>query len=123
MYSKRAINPIFICLRERLRMDHVKYKDLAPATKKILCNGCGPKGGFIPVPEFTFTASCNHHDYHYFIGGTERDRLNADRSFYWHMRADAIDYPKRSQRVRYKLWAWVYYKAVRIFGRFCFWYD
>lgn len=120
---KRMYNEVYIALRDRLKEEGITYTRLSPATKAVLCNGCGPKGAFVPVPEFIFTASCNHHDYRYFIGGTERDRYHADRDFYVAMRRDANDYPQLAKRSRYRLWAWLYYKAVRIFGRFCFWYD
>lgn len=97
------------------------YKNLTPLEKLTVCNGCGRKGRHIPVPEFKFTASCHHHDFKYWQGGTEADRIKADYEFFEAMLHDAKykeDDTKRKWVVRqyYKAWAHVYYNAVRLCG-------
>lgn len=66
---------------KKLRWLNLNYAEQAFA-KKYLMNGCGP-GGIIAfmIPEFNFTESCNHHDFNYFLRGTEEDRTEADRQF------------------------------------------
>lgn len=70
----------------------------------------------MPVPEFFFHASCDHHDFNYWLGCTEADREKADNEFYEAMKQD----------VGWKWWrlplAWTYYMAVRICGGACFHY-
>ena len=94
----------------------LKYKDLTPEQKDKICNGCGGKGGFINPPEFLFHASCNHHDYLYFIGGSELDRTKADNVFYKYMKLDVAREMNKYKRVYCSIWAYTYYKAVRLFG-------
>lgn len=103
---------------EEMKPMKLTYENLSEAEKKFVCNGCGGKGSFIPVPNFFFEASCQAHDLKYFIGCTEIDRLNADNDFYKAMKRDC-------KRVRWYLrillfphaWAWIYYKAVRLKGK------
>ena len=97
------------------------YKNLSHLERRVICNGCGRKSGFIPVPEFKFTASCNQHDFNYWLGGSEADRLKADYQFYVAMKHDATydeEGNKRNFLVRryYLTWAYIYYKAVRTCG-------
>ena len=91
------------------------YNELTTEERSQICNGCGAKGGHIPVPNFIFTASCDLHDYNYTIGGSEEDRKRYDYGFYRAMKrdADTFTFPKRQY---YKMWAYVYFKAVRKFG-------
>lgn len=99
----------------------LKFRDLTALEVDVLCNGCGKKGGGIPVPEFKFTASCNQHDFNYWQGGTEADRVKADYQFYESMCVDArfkANGDKRNRFVRayYTTLAYIYYKAVRLCG-------
>lgn len=76
---------------------------------------CGGKGSMINPPDFLFRASCYKHDALYDKGGTEEDRRRADDRFYELMLEDT----ERSEgfdRYYFKLWAYAYYKAVRLFG-------
>lgn len=94
----------------------VKYEDLTPGQKEEICNGCGGKGGWIKPPHrIFFKASCNHHDYGYWKGGSELDRLEADKMLYKSMVKDCKTLPWY-QWVRYRPWCWAYYKGVRIAG-------
>jgi hypothetical protein len=88
----------------------IRYRDLTVEQRAIICNGCGPKGRWIPIPDFCFHASCDHHDFNYWIGCTWRDRLKADNQFYREMRRDA------GWDLKYQLWALIYYIFVRLFG-------
>lgn len=93
----------------------MKYSDLTQEQKDYICNGCGGKGGWVPVPEFIFHASCNHHDFLYWTGNTESDREKADKAFYKYMKIDIAE-AKWYKRAYYRIWAWVYYEAVRECG-------
>jgi len=94
----------------------IRYRDLTEEQKAIICNGCGPKGGWVPVPEFFCHASCDHHDFNYWLGYREEDRLKADRQFYTEMRKDAGWNPWKLSV------ALTYYLAVRVFGKSFFHY-
>ena len=88
----------------------IKYSQLTDKQKKAICNGCGGKGGWVKPPNFLFKASCNQHDFYYWRGGSEEDRLKADDSFYEAMLVDV------SCSVWYKTVAYIYYIAVRLCG-------
>jgi hypothetical protein len=94
----------------------IRYRDLTEEQKKIVCNGCGPKGGWVPVPDFFCKASCDHHDFRYWKGGSEADREAADHDFLVMMLEDAGSNPAK-QTI-----AITYWMAVRLFGAFCFHY-
>ena len=95
-------------------MTRIRFKDLTDEQKEFICNGCGPKGGLIKPPDFLFRASCNHHDFNYWLGCNRFQRKKADLQFYREMLKDA------QKNFYYKFWARAYYRAVRIFGMFCF---
>jgi len=98
-------------------MERIRFNDLTDEEKEMICNGCGPKGGLIPIPNFRFEASCNHHDFNYYIGCTEKQRKKADKQFLAAMRLDA------GRNIYYRVWAYTYYMAVRAFGKKCFYYG
>ena len=96
----------------------IKYKDLTPEQKKYICNGCGAKGGWIKPPNFLFKASCNHHDFRFWLGATIKDFHKANTDFYKWMKVDiqestVVWYKK----AHYHVWAYAYYKAVELFGK------
>ncbi len=94
----------------------VKYEDLTPDQKKEITNGCGGKGGWVKPPhKLFFEASCAHHDYGYWKGCTEANRLAADKMLYRLMVFDCLNLPWY-QKIRYRPWCWVYYQAIRWFG-------
>jgi len=93
------------------------YSDLSKEQKESICNGCGGKGGFINPPEFLFHASCNQHDFYYWRGGDEIDRKKADDAFYRFMQIDCTNEDRFIKRHLYEINAWLYYKAVRVFGK------
>lgn len=103
-------------------MTQVRYRDLTPEQKSIMCDGCGTKGGWIPVPQWIFTASCDIHDFNYWLGYREEDREKADRQFYEAMVSDANTYGF-IKKTFYKSQAWLYYKAVRLLGAKHFTYS
>ncbi len=101
-------------------MTKVRFLELTPEIIAALhdvgeLNGCGGKGGWLNSPEWLFTASCDHHDFNYWLGGDEQARKEADWQFYQAMLFDAS---KASwwKRPWYYLMAWSYYRAVRWFA-------
>lgn len=94
----------------------IHYSELNDNQKKAICNGCGGKGGWITPPQFIFKASCNQHDFYSWRGGKEEDRAKADKEFYQAMLEDIKSQPL-IKKPYYHLWAFTYYKAVRIFGK------
>jgi hypothetical protein len=81
----------------------IRFSDLTPEQEAFICNGCGGKGGWVPVPEFFCHASC--------------DRKDADHDFLVEMLKDAGDDPTK-QTI-----ALTYWMAVRLFGAFYFHYS
>ena len=90
-------------------------ENLTKEQREFTCNGCGAKGGNIPVPNFAFEASCDRHDFGYWKGGKKRKRI--DRAFFRALRKDAGWDPGL------QCWAFFYYRAVRRFGSDYFWYG
>ena len=99
-----------------------RYRHLTRQQINFISDGCGKKGGFLNVPDFIFTASCDQHDINYWIGGTKEDRAKADRQFYQAMLNDANAYPWYN-RWRYKVLAWLYYKSVSLFAASFFYHG
>lgn len=99
----------------------LRYSELTEEQKKFITNGCGGKSGWINPPEFLFHASCNQHDFYYWRGCTEEDRLKADTEFYELMKKDASE-AKWYLRPHYYMWAWTYYMSVRVMGKKFFYY-
>ena len=99
-------------------MAKLTYTTLVEADKKVISNGCGGKGSTVPVPDFLFKASCDQHDFYYWRGGEEKDREAADEAFYKYMKIDSAEQSKGFLQSAISLsWAYVYYKAVRYFGK------
>ena len=100
------------------------FDDLDQAEKEWIANGCGPKGGWFPVPEFgvDHARACCVHDFFYWVGHTEFDRRNADRRFLRTLLMAADEQPWWS-RWYYVSMARIYYAAVRILGKGSFYYG
>jgi len=62
----------------------MKYEDMTDKEKKYLCNGAGKKGlqGYL-VPDWfgIFTEPSNRHDFDYWQGCSEEDKIIADRRY------------------------------------------
>lgn len=100
----------------------MKFSELTPREVAAICNGCGGKGGWVRPPQFRFRADCNHHDFHYWRGGSERDRRKADRQFLLSMIGDSLEL-RGPRQFFHILAAIVYYNAVRFCGRKFFFYT
>lgn len=96
----------------------LSWEDFSPAEMELLKKncGCGGKGSKIPVPEFMFHASCVYHDISYAAGKGESDRLRADRGFFRAMRKDVLRLPIWRRPLAFTA-AFLYFSAVRIFGK------
>lgn len=91
------------------------WHDMTSDQRAAISNGCGGKGGWFRPPQFRFRASCDRHDFGYWIGGDESDRRWCDARFLGAMVADAVLLPIW-KRPFHLLMAYVYYRAVRAFG-------
>ena len=92
------------------------FDDLTAEQRAAICNGCGAKGGWFRPPQLMFRASCDKHDYGYWLGGDEAHRLRCDAYFFGAMVTDAALLPIW-RRPTHLLAAWLYYRGVRWFGR------
>lgn len=92
-----------------------RYRNWTLYERAVICNGCGGKGGVFKPPQYMFTASCDHHDANYWLGGAEKDRQEADEQFYEAMKFDASFAPWWQRWWLYGA-AWRYYSAVRFWG-------
>lgn len=115
----------YIVPHER-RSKPCRFRNLTEIEKKVICNGCGAKGGWFKPPNYTFTASCNRHDFSYWLGGDEGGRKRADRGFLDAMLYDAkwksvsrwgFNLRPWWRRYWFKGAAYRYYWAVRIGGK------
>lgn len=99
----------------------MEYPYLTDEEKRILrekgeLNGCGRKGWVIQPPYgIFFEASCDWHDFNYWKGGTEYDRMNYDIGFFKAMLRDVFRAPWYTW-VKYLPWTVLYYIAVRVGG-------
>ena len=62
----------------------MKYTDLTPEEKKFICNGMGRKGWqgiLLNWLNRWFEEDANEHDFDYWRGGNESDRIKADNNF------------------------------------------
>lgn len=107
---------------KQLPGEPLRWRHLTPEERKHISNGCGGKGSWVKPPNWLFRASCDIHDFNYWLGFTEEHRAKADHQFYEMMLEDAARtpwyYPKFLARWR----AWAYYKAVRRYARSYFYY-
>ncbi len=87
--------------------------------QRTISNGCGRKGGWLDPPSFLFVASCNQHDFYYWRGANNDDRLAADRAFLSAMLVDASA-ARWWKRWFYRSMAHIYYRSVRMFGKSAF---
>ena len=103
-------------------MRDLEYTDICEEKIELLFNGCGTKKFKLNVPEFVFHESCLKHDFYYWRGGKEKDRVKADKEFYKDMKMD-LKFSPWYKRPFYRIVAWVYYIAVRLAGRLSFKYG
>ncbi len=82
-------------------------------TEKIYC---GIKGLIPPPHHIFFNASCKKHDEGYAKGGDSLRRLECDVKFYGAMIEDIQGVRGYWRRLYYRLWAFLYFVSVRIFG-------
>lgn len=86
-----------------------------------MSGGCGSDGAlFDYVPDsflgVDISLACKIHDYCYSIGGSEADKIKADKMFYENLKRCVLNDSDLITRTT-NLWlARVYYKAVRNFG-------
>ena len=80
-------------------------------------NNCGPRKGWIDVPDWIFTASCEKHDEYYIKGGDDADRFKADALFYYYMMVDVREQLPWWKRPWGHLVALIYFWGVRVGGK------
>lgn len=94
----------------------VKFEDLTEEQVKEICNGCGGKGSWIRPPHgLFFKTSCDHHDYGYWKGCEDEDRLACDKKLRESMIEDCKRLPWYKKAI-YRPWAELYYAGVRMKG-------
>lgn len=101
------------------------YMELDDAERFVICNGCGAansKFDFIPDTLYglSIKEACYRHDYAYYVGKTEADKIAADKQFLNNMLA--IIEAKGGLLKWLRSWrAMTYYNAVRDKGHKAFW--
>lgn len=113
-----------------------RFRNLTEVEKNVICNGCGAKGGWFKPPEYCFTASCNRHDFSYWLGGESFERKRADEGFlramiydaYWMIRKNLYGRPVLKRRPWWRRYwlkgaAYRYHWAVRLGGKKSFNYH
>lgn len=107
-------------------MTEVRWRNLDTVTRQRMrragiLNGCGAKGHWLDPPDWLFKASCDHHDFNYWLGCSDADRRRADWQFYQAMVEDANN-TSWWRRPFARLRAWIYYKAVVKWGEEFFYF-
>lgn len=98
----------------------LEYIVLSPEGKRDICNGCGAKGG-LPIPDslllLDISEACNIHDYRYWAGGTEEDKIFADREFLDNILTiiRQVEFLDALDDIR-EIEAHAYYLAVKLWG-------
>lgn len=106
-------------------LNEIKYKwslydleELTDYAKSKICNGAGPKGYGLVVPDLWFENAANYHDLMYTLGGTEEDRLWADKCFLWRMQEST----KGMRNLGFFIPS-LYYRKVRKYGKSAFYHG
>jgi hypothetical protein len=63
-------------------IDDLKFEDLSPAARALICNGAGPSGLGWLIPDLWFTEAANRHDFDYWQGGSLTFKVRADVRFW-----------------------------------------
>lgn len=85
---------------------------------------CGAKGScFHPPYSIFFNSSCKKHDEGYEKGGVEKDRLWCDCVFFFNLILDTWRIKNKFKRFYFKVWCFLYFLAVRTFGKKHFKYE
>ena len=101
----------------------IPYELLTIEQKKEICNGCGGKGSWIKPPlKAFFKTDCDHHDYGYWCGVTEKERKNNDVNLMLFMSKDCTTLPWWKFLFYYP-WCVIYYLAVRRCGKGYFYWG
>ena len=101
----------------------VKFEDVPEDIKDLISNGCGAADSFfVPPHAIFFETCCAHHDYGYWVGGTETDRKRCDIKLREAMIKDCNNLPWYKQ-LRYRPWCEFYYWGVRVSGSSSFRFD
>jgi hypothetical protein len=101
----------------------VRYQNLNLRQRSEICNGCGGKGGIVKPPHATFfKEECNWHDFNYFLGYNKLHRLKADKQLLQAM-LNKVNELGWVNRLRFKPWCYIYYRAVRLVGKKFFYYG
>ena len=61
--------------------EHILIQGLTSRQRRLICNGCGPKGWGWLVPDLSFRRAADQHDLDYWQGNRARDKIVADWRF------------------------------------------
>ena len=101
----------------------VNFEDVPKDILKKISNGCGGAGSWIVPPHaIFFETCCDHHDYGYWVGGTEIRRKECDKKLYQAMLKDCEKLPWY-KKIKYRPWCELYYLSVRFLGDNYFYYG
>ncbi len=108
IYNCKALPRIIESAKKRLEMAKTVEPIEEPSDnylKPFETDGCSISPDSSLTSKKSYLPCCIQHDYNYWLGGSESDRLNADQTFYACMKTVAST-----------LTAYSYYRAVRISG-------
>lgn len=101
----------------------IPYELLTDEQKKEICNGCGGKGSWLKPPlRAFFDTDCDHHDYGYWCGNTEKIRKACDVRLMLGMSKDCTELPWY-KFIFYYPWCVGYYWMVRRCGKVFFYWG
>ena len=95
----------------------LKPEDLTEDQVLMIWNGCGADTIPIKPPHLLYGHASIKHDILYYIGGTEEDRLDADKIFLIDCKKAIANHNETGiKKLWYTLWAYVYYFGLRKLG-------
>lgn len=101
------------------------YTSASKEEKRDICNGCGAanaKFDFVPdnIYGLSITEACQIHDWMYYKGTTNEDKIEADRIFLHNM-LRIIEHHGGFLKCLLRRRAYKYYLAVKHFGSTAYW--
>lgn len=112
IFSNRITFSSLVIILNEIKYKYSLYeiKEMTPEVKSKVCNGLGSKGFGFLVPDLCYTPAGDIHDMQYSLGGNKKDKIWADLNFLWNMCRITPNSPI----------PYVYYWAVKLFGKFAF---
>jgi len=100
----------------------IEFEQLTEEQVNFIWNGVGSKHFFIDPHDLIFKEPSKLHDFLYWRGGNEEDKIKADLIFYKNCKKKCYEH-RGLARIFYLSAAWVYYQTLKLLGKYAFEYG